>query len=75
VVLGPVIAFVLLPRVPLGRAMLVTGAGTLAGILVSIVTDVMQLYVAGIAGFLLAAVLLRVFSSRRAAAPRERMDA
>ena len=75
-VLAPLISFVLLPRVPLGRAILVTSAGTLAGIVTAILADqMMNLFNLAVAGFVIAAVLLRIFSSRKATAPRDRMGA
>ena len=76
-VLGPLVAFVLLPRVPLGRAVAVTALGALLGMVVGAFLRTNYL-VTAVAGFLLASVVLRLTSRGRAAAaapPRDRTGA
>lgn len=55
---APAAGFLLFRHVPLGRAMAVTGAGTLAGAAIGLAAAGMPV-LGGCAGFLVAAVLLR----------------
>lgn len=61
VVAAPATGFLLFRHVPLGRAMAVTAAGTIAGAAIGFAAAGMPV-IGGCAGFLVAAVLLR-FSS------------
>lgn len=63
-VLGPLVGFLLLRNVPLGRAIAFSGAGTLAGLAVSIAMDGRHPIPLTLGGFVTGAVAARLLSSR-----------
>ena len=64
-VLTPVLSWLFLQRVPLGRALLETAMGTLVGAGVALLVDPFQLYLGAILGFLVAGVGLYVRTRRK----------
>ena len=64
-VLAPIFAWALLRTVPLGRAILGTAVGTVAGVVVGPLIHAAGLIPGALAGFAIAAVALRLTASRR----------